>query len=158
MSEQATNPAIEQATERTIFVCNSLLKGEISAIETYVQAIEKFKDDPHVGDLIRIKSEHEEATQKLRNILIEMHAAPETDSGAWGAITKGIQATANLFGENSATFSLKQGEQLGKKGYESALDDIEVKPEVKNLIRGQLLPMVNNHIERLDTVGTAMSQ
>lgn len=92
--------------------------------------------------------------KRLRNHVVDLHGLPETSSGAWGGVTKAIQATANLFGEGSAVKSLQQGEQLGQKAYEDALGDDDVTPEVKEEIRNQLLPAVNDHINRLENVGT----
>lgn len=110
MNETNTTQINQEQMEHCVNVANTLLRGEISAVETYGQAVEKFREDPAVGELLRIRSEHEQAVQQLRNAVTELHGLPETDSGAWGAITKAIQATANLFGEDSATYSLKRGE------------------------------------------------
>ncbi|MDF1825666.1 MAG: DUF2383 domain-containing protein [Verrucomicrobiales bacterium] len=144
--------------EHCVSVCNSLLRGEISAVETYGMVIEKFSEEPEVGILERIRSEHEQAAFQLRNRLIEMQALPETSSGAWGAIVKTVQGTANLFGEESAVKSLQQGEEIGRGAYENALEDVNVLPECKNLIRGRLLPMVTNHTDRLESIGKVIGQ
>lgn len=153
---QTTQLSKEQL-EHSVDVANTLLRGEISAVDAYGQAGEKFREDPAVGELLRIRSEHEEAVQQLRNAVIELRGLPETSSGAWGAITGAIQATANLFGEDSATYSLKRGEALGRKAYEVALEDERITARLKELIRGKLLPMVNGHLERLENATVAKS-
>lgn len=143
--------------EASVTSCNSLLRGEISAVETYDMAIEKFRDDPEVGILVRIRSEHAQAVKTLQNLVIEMRGLPETNSGAWGAITKAIQGTANLLGENSAVKSLQQGEELGQKAYYELLENDSIVPDVKEHVRGVLLPLVNKHIERLQSVSERLS-
>jgi hypothetical protein len=45
---------------------------------------------------------------------------------------------------------LKAGEKAGKADYESALEDDEVMPECKDLIRSSLLPATNQHIQSLE--------
>lgn len=145
-------------TEHCIDACNSLLRGEISAVETYGQAIDKYAEEPEIAILIRIQSEHQKADELLRDNILEMHGVPQTESGAWGATAKAIQAAANFFGESSAIRSLQQGEELGQSAYEAALDDDQVLPECKTMIRDQLLPMVNEHITRLENLNESASK
>ena len=76
-----------------------------------------------------------------------MGGTPDTDSGAWGTFATAVQGAANLLGENSALASLKQGEEHGKKAYEEALADDEVIPACKAIIRDELLPRVNRHLD-----------
>src|SRR6478752_64375 len=45
---------------------NELLRGEISAVETYDQAIAKFEAQPLASDLRRIRDEHQHAVVALR--------------------------------------------------------------------------------------------
>jgi len=156
MKLNPSEPETPESKEATIAACNALLRGELSAVETYGQAIDRFKDDPEVATLIRIQSEHEQAVKHLRNLVVDLRGLPETSSGAWGAITKGIQATANLFGENSAVKSLQQGEELGQKAYGDFLEQSDVLSETKETVRNELLPMVTDHINRLESVGHSM--
>ena len=155
MSTTIPDPVQRTKTEHCIDLCNSLLRGEISAVETYGQAIEKYSEEPEVASLIRIQSEHQKAVELLRDNILSMHGMPETESGAWGATTKAIQAVADFFGETSAIRSLQQGEELGQAAYESALENKDAMSECKLLIRNQLLPMVNEHIVRLGKLNDA---
>lgn len=137
-------------TEKCIDVCNGLLRGERSAVETYQQAIEKYADEPAVATLRSIKEEHTGAVSLLEANVISMGGKPDEDSGAWGTFATTIQATANLFGESSALSSLKAGEESGKSDYESALENEDVMPACKELIRDSLLPPIYAHISTLD--------
>lgn len=135
--------------EHCIKTCNSLLRGELSAVETYNQAIEKFSEKNDCSELVRIRDEHAYAVGKLRANVTEMGGTPDTDSGAWGNFAKSVQGAANLFGEDSGLKALQQGEEHGQSDYQDALDDDEVLPACKQLIQTELLPKVNEHIAAL---------
>lgn len=136
-------------SKHCIDVCNRLLRGERSAVETYDKAIEKYGDKPVLGDLHRIRAEHATAVNELEANVRSMGGEPETDSGAWGTLANTVQGAANLFGSGSALEALESGEQMGATDYKAALEDEEVMPGCKNLIRSTLLPRTEAHIAEL---------
>ena len=142
--------SIESAHEHCIEVCNGLLRGELSAIETYEQAIEKHSDSPAATELRRICSEHSRAANRITANVRQMGGEPEEGSGAWGVLANAVQGTANLFGAGSALESLKRGEESGRQDYQDALLDDDVMPECKQMIRDELLPPVIEHIASLE--------
>lgn len=137
-------------TEKCIDVCNSLLAGEISAVETYDIALKKFEGHPAVSKLTEIRHEHSNAVSKLRQNIVNMGGEPKEGSGFWGAATKTIQHAANLFGKESALESLQTGEQHGQEEYEDALKNEDVLQDCKTLILNELLPKVNEHVKSLE--------
>lgn len=142
--------------DHCISVCNKLLRGEISAVETYDQAIDKHADSFAASELQRIRSEHKNAVDRLSMNVREMGGEPDTTSGAWGTFANAVQGAANMFGEESAIKGLKSGEENGRDDYQEALRDDEVLPETKNMIREELLPATISHIsalERLEETG-----
>src|SRR5438552_1134043 len=92
---------------------NSLLRGEMSAVETYRQAVGKMGDDPEVDTLRCLESEHEKVTQMLRQHLVDRGAMPASNSGTWGMFVKAIAATAQMLGRTAALSTLKEGEKQG---------------------------------------------
>lgn len=140
----------ETINEECIKTCNSLLRGELSAVETYSKAIEKYPATPVTAELTRIQSEHREAANKLATNVRSMGGVPDTDSGAWGIFAKSVQSAANLFGTESAIESLQRGEEHGRDEYRDALENSDVMETCKNLIRTELLPSVENHIQILE--------
>lgn len=142
-----TDPDI---TEHCISVCNSLLRGEMAAVDTYGQVLVAHAGSPAIGELRRIRSEHTRAVGLLIDNVREMGGEPDKDSGAWGLFTTAVQGTANLFGEGSARESLQKGEELGRKEYQEALLDPEVMEPCKRMIRDELLPKVIDHIASLE--------
>lgn len=153
MSDMDSN---QDYREHCIFICNGLLRGEISAVETYDMALEKFASDPEVGTLASIRQEHVRSVDDLRKNVLSMDGEPSEESGLWGAFATTIQTAANLCGENAAIFSLLEGETHGQSEYLGALEDVKVPDRCKDLIRVQLLPRVNAHILTLRTLGEAL--
>lgn len=139
-------------TSQCIDICNDLLRGELSAIETYSDAIDKYSDEPGVMILRTIRDEHIDSANRLRSNVKSMGGDPDPDSGAWGGVTNAIQTTANFFGEGSALASLKQGEEIGRSMYEKALGNPEALYECKEMIRTSLLPRVSSHILNLESL------
>ena len=137
------------ATDECIEVCNSLLRGELSAIETYTQAIAKFDTDPERSALLGIRDDHERSANRLRDHLADMGATPATDSGAWGSFAKAVEGSAKVLGESPALAALEQGEEHGIDEYENALRNAGVMEEIKTVIRGDLLPALSEHIAAL---------
>jgi len=132
---------------------NSLLRGEISAAETYRMAIEKAAQStsnsaPSVALLRDIQQEHGRAAQALRDRIRELGGEPSDSSGAWGAWAKFTTGIANLFGDTVALRTLKEGEEYGLKEYEEALDEMDVTSA--ELIENQLIPAQQRHIQTLD--------
>src|SRR3954452_15288496 len=102
---------------------NKCLRGELSAIETYTQALDKARDDDRFGNevqqLSRILEDHRNAASRLRSVIQQMGGTPSEDSGAWGTWSKAVMGTAKLFGDTVALKALKEGEESGLKDYES---------------------------------------
>jgi len=142
--------------EHSIDICNGLLRGERSAVETYDKALKSYSDHSGVvAELTRIRGEHANAVAVLEDNVREMGGEPEETSGAWGSVANVVQSTANLFGAGSALESLQQGEKSGAHDYKSALEDEDVMPECKNLIRSELLPAVESHLVALEALQKA---
>ena len=58
-------------------VCNSLPRGELSAMETYDQAIHKYTGTPVVDEPNRIRLEHTESAARLAETVRDMGGRPE---------------------------------------------------------------------------------
>lgn len=138
------------ATQECIDVCNSLLRGELAALETYDQAIEKFDTQAERGALREIRHDHERSVARLREHIADMGAEASTSSGAWGTFAKAVEGGAKLLGESPALAALQQGEEHGIDEYEAALRDPNVMEEIKNVIRGELLPPLSVHVAALN--------
>src|SRR5207237_3676116 len=76
---------------------NRLIRGELSAVETYRQALDKMKEAPDATELHALMVEHRSAVQALREHVIQHGGTPATSSGPWGAWAKFVEGAAQLF-------------------------------------------------------------
>ncbi len=131
---------------------NSLLRGEISAQETYTQAIEKLgvEGRSDVEVLREIAREHASAVERLREAVRRAGGTPAEGSGVWGSFARAVEGTAKALGDKSAIKALKEGEEHGLKDYEEAVDDVD--PTTRQLIVADLIPAQQRHIQVLDTL------
>ena len=102
---------------------NKCLRGELSAMETYRQALDKAREDDdfatEVQHLSRILEDHRNAASQLRRAIQQLGGTPSEDSGAWGTWSKAVMGTAKLFGDTAALKALKEGEESGLKDYQN---------------------------------------
>src|SRR5215471_13997211 len=111
----------------TVEHLNSLLRGEISAAETYRMAIEKVEGDrpTELASLREIARAHGEHAQKLRAEIRRLGGEAGDSSGAWGAWAKSVEGVSSLFGDESALKALKEGEEHVLKEYQDAAEDAD---------------------------------
>src|SRR5215471_17594163 len=78
----------EENTKDLVKDLDKLLRGELSATETYRQALGKISDkwgnDAKFQQLTQIQREHEQAARELRGLIERLGGIPSNDSGAWG--------------------------------------------------------------------------
>ena len=137
--------------------CNKLLRGELSAIETYKQALEKFSHEDRASLLRSLLVEHEKAAASLRENVRVMGESPEKSSGLWGEFAKLAEGAAHLFGDKAAVSALIHGEEKGRDQYREALIDEDVLPECREMIRRSLLPRQLDHISTLENLRQEIS-
>jgi hypothetical protein len=138
--------------QECIDVCNSLLRGELSAVETYKQALEKFTDQAEASVLRALHDTHLAHTDKLREHVLSMNGAPSPQSGVWGDFAKAVEGTAKLLGESAALQALIAGERHGINEYEDALNNPDVMPTIQQLIRTDLLPDLQRNVGSLESL------
>ena len=151
-SDDGYNAGVTSPSE-AVRQLNSLLRGEISAVETYKMALDNNGNSDQaamdrVSMLREIQSEHGQAAQLLRERIRGLGGEASDSSGAWGAWAQTVQGTANLFGDSAALKSLKEGEEHGLKDYQEALDDVD--SASRELIQTQLIPNQERHIALLN--------
>lgn len=132
---------------------NKLLKDELSATETYHQALDKLRDDAGLGSaksLLPIHEAHQEAVASLQALIQRMGGTPNEDSGTWGTWAKIVQGGANMLGRSATLKALQGGEKSGAEDYEEALQDTELTSDARSLIETKLLPAQQSHIRTLD--------
>lgn len=129
---------------------NSLLRGELAAVETYDQALDKFRDTPEESELERLRTAHVQTVDRLRQEIRKRGGAPSDSSGAWGWWAQTVEGAATMLGRTVALKALKEGEEHGVREYEEALEDENLDSESRMLITTTLMPQARSHVPALD--------
>ncbi|HEY3594819.1 MAG TPA: DUF2383 domain-containing protein [Polyangiaceae bacterium] len=124
--------------EQPVQQLNAFLRGEISAVETYRQAIDKVNDIAARTQMEQCQNSHQRRVDILRTRIVQLGGHPEKSSGAWGAFAKTAEGGASLFGEKAAIDVLEEGEDHGLKDYQSHLSNLDVDSRV--FVEQELLP------------------
>lgn len=117
---------------------NELLRGEISAVETYRQALEKLTSSSARAQLEDAHRSHELRMRKLREQVVRLGGRPDESSGAWGAFARLIEGGAKAFGEKAAISALEEGEDHGLKLYRADIAKLDAASRA--LVEEDLLP------------------
>jgi demethoxyubiquinone hydroxylase (CLK1/Coq7/Cat5 family) len=117
---------------------NSFLRGEISAVETYKQAIDKIKDPAVRSQLQTCELDHEQRIELLRERITSLGGKPDQGSGAWGVWAKLLQGGGNLLGEKTALSALEEGEDHGLNDYRKDLDALD--GDTRSWVESNILP------------------
>jgi len=117
---------------------NSFLRGEIAAVETYRQAIDKVTDASVRLQLEHCRRSHQQRADLLKDRILRVGGAPADGSGVWGAFAKLVEGGAMVFGDKAAIDVLEQGEDHGLKDYRSHLDGLE--SDERFFVEQELLP------------------
>ncbi|NVJ26067.1 MULTISPECIES: DUF2383 domain-containing protein [Myxococcus] len=125
-------------TDKDVDTLNSFLRGEISAVETYRQAMGHIEDDVRRRTLEECRLDHEGRVEKLRERIEKLHGKPAEGSGVWGAFAKVVQGGADVLGESAAISALEEGEDHGLRDYER--DAEKVNGDLRRFVRMELLP------------------
>jgi Domain of unknown function (DUF2383) len=104
---------------------NSLLQGELSAVETYNMALDKIKTPTTTAVLTECRSCHADRAAKLTEAVRSMGGEPATSSGPWGSFAKLVEAGAVILGEGSTVGAIKEGEDQGLETYQAACKHTE---------------------------------
>jgi uncharacterized protein (TIGR02284 family) len=144
------------ADQNTISQLNELLRGEISAVETYRQALEKVGDEPGSDKLRTALEDHKQAVTTLTAEVKRLGGVPSTDSGAWGAWAQTVTASAKILGDEAALKALKEGEEHGIKEYKEVLENEKIPQDIKNMIQAKFVPNQQKHIAAIDSLMSRM--
>ncbi|MGF1451721.1 MAG: DUF2383 domain-containing protein [Opitutales bacterium] len=136
--------------EPCINICNKLLKGELSAIETYEKAEQRFGDHADARILTELRQSHQQSANRLSDDVVRMGGVPTRESGAWGTFANAVQSAANLIGEGSALDSLQRGEEHGISEYKEATTDPNMMPECRAMVLEELLPRCERNLALLE--------
>jgi hypothetical protein len=121
-------------------ILNKFLRGELSAVETYRQALERLANTACATDLMENKRSHEQRVEMLRNQVARLGGKPSDGSGPWGGFAKLVEGSAKLFGERAAIAALEEGEDHGLKLYRNRSDLEKLDLATRDFVERSLLP------------------
>jgi uncharacterized protein (TIGR02284 family) len=129
---------MQQENTKTVDHLNSFLRGELSAVETYKQAIEKLTSFAQRSTLEECARSHQARARILAEEVQRRGGKPSDSSGAWGTFAKLVEGGAKIFGEKAAISALEEGEDHGRDDYRKELKDLDT--EAMRLIESRVLP------------------
>jgi Domain of unknown function (DUF2383) len=134
---------------------NRCLRSELSAVETYTQALERERStseqETDFQQLASILNDHQQAASQIEAEIQRMGGTPVRDSGAWGTWSKLVMGTAKLLGDKAALKALKEGEESGLKEYQDVVADVGAPREAMSLC-DSLIAKQQAHIRTLDNL------
>jgi rubrerythrin len=136
--------------EEVVGKLNSFLRGEISAVETYRQALDKVTDPSIRAQLQDCEADHEQRIELLRRRITELGGTPDQSSGARGVWAKLVQVGGNLLGEKTALGALEEGEDHGLNDYRRDLDELD--GETRKWVESNILPKAERTHGALSTL------
>ena len=134
-------------TETEVQTLNSFLRGEISAVETYRQALDHVKAEHLRSELEQMERDHEARVASLREHIEKLGGRPAEGSGVWGTFAKVMQAGADVVGEKAAIAALEEGEDHGLADYKRDVDQLH--GEQRRYAKMELLPAQQRTHDRL---------
>ncbi|MET0391245.1 MAG: demethoxyubiquinone hydroxylase family protein [Polyangiales bacterium] len=124
--------------EKSVDVLNSFLRGEISAVETYRQALDKLNASPSHTLLHECLQSHAERVSVLTQQIRTLGGAPSTSSGVWGAFAKAVEGSAKIFGEEAAIAALEEGEDHGRNDYRRDVSKLDTAS--RQIVQSRVIP------------------
>ena len=132
---QSQHQPVDRAT--AIETLNRLMRGELSAVETYRHAMSSL--GPETPDeLVACLRSHDLRAARLAEHVALAGGTPVSGSGLWGAFARVVEGGAALLGARTLFTALEEGEGQGLADYRAALDRVDVSGLA--ILRGELLP------------------
>ncbi len=122
----------------TVDKLNSFLRGEISAVETYRQALEKLNDKPEAPTLNDCMRSHEGACSCFVKRSAVAAPSPPRGRGPGAPSRSWSRAAPKVFGEKAAIAALEEGEDHGRDDYQR--DVAELDPEARSFLEQSIVP------------------
>jgi hypothetical protein len=133
------DPTTTSNTDATVEALNELLRGELSAVESYDRALPAVDDEPETrADLADCRASHEARATRIRETIIQVGGEPSEESGAWGVFAKAVAGGAKVLGRRAVISALEEGEDHGLREYKEVLPKLDL--SVQRLVSRDLYP------------------
>jgi demethoxyubiquinone hydroxylase (CLK1/Coq7/Cat5 family) len=139
----------------TVDHLNSFLRGELSAVETYRQALKKLDAFAHRATLEQCARSHEQRVQLLSEEVRRLGGDPAKGSGTWGSFAQLVEGGATLLGDKAAIAALEEGEDHGKADYRRDLGSLD--GEARLFVESRVLPEQIRTHDAMSTLKKSLS-
>lgn len=129
---------VSQINQADVEQLNSFLRGELAAVETYDQVLNRIDDAQVKQPLWEARASHGRRADLLRQRIEVLGGEPSSTSGVWGGFAKLVQGGANLFGVERAIAVLEEGEDHGREDYRADLRDLS--DDTQHFVSKTILP------------------
>jgi len=124
---------------------DSLLQAEMSAVDTYKQLIEKFREEPGIDQIFAVQRDHRVAVSRLCRHIESHGGTPSESATPWVHLVKAVAKSANLLGDTAALKALREGEENALKEFKEAMEGGTLGDDCIEVIR-PLLVQDRQHI------------
>jgi len=138
--------------QHVVTAFNTLLDAELSAVETYDQAMDLVDDEKERALLKGILQDHLQAVRLLEQQLEQLGATNDASGRVWPSFGEAVQGQRQLAVNPRAVQALKAGEECEVLTYEQALLDPDLPTDCRDLIHSILLPQTRGHRALLDGI------
>jgi hypothetical protein len=138
-------------------LCRRLIGVEMSASETYTEALDYFHDDPEQSLLIAIRAGHDENVDCLGDHLVALGKEIQPEAEVRNFFSKAVEGVSSTFGESATLLALEAGETGALKECRAALADPQAPDSLKEDLRHRLIPRLQRHVEELERLRSAQA-
>jgi hypothetical protein len=121
-------------------ILNKFLRAELSAVETYRQAIECMGAGAHTAELMENKRSHEERVELLRHQIVRLGGQCAEGCQAWSSLTVLMEGGAVMCGEEEAIGALDEGEDHDLRLYRSSSEVHRLDVATRDFLERSLRP------------------
>lgn len=132
---------------------NELIRGEMSAVQSFDTVIGKLKNTEDRDTLNMIRQDHVRAVEKLKSYQgdnFKASSGDTTSSGPWGSLTSAFAGGASFFGDKTAIKALKMGEEHGINEYRELLRNQDISSDLRRVVETELLPQQERHLSTIN--------
>lgn len=141
-------------TDEPVDTLTKQYRRELSAVNSYEQALKKYNGQREEAELRKIYREHLDATLCLRMALQSRGRSIPDGAGTWGSVASSVKRAATIVNDELPLHILRRGESINAEGYDALLSDENLSDGLVIELRG-LRGRCRRHIT---TLGAMIAQ